>query len=77
MFSITGYASKNGVIKMGLDVTTNKSVIIKCSVCDEDQVYVYISTLSIKFEVIFKLDSNDSNSRTKNCFEMIFGSDFY
>lgn len=45
---------------MGLDVVTiNKSVVlIKCSVCNENQVYVYMSRSSIKFGAILKLDSN-------------------
>lgn len=55
---------KNGVIKVGLDVTINRSVI-KCSVCNENQDYVYISSLFIKFGAILKLDANDSNSRSK------------
>lgn len=58
---------------MGLRVIIiNKPVIMKCSVGNENQVYVYIYSSCIKFGAVLRLDSN---SRSENCFKIIFSSD--
>lgn len=62
---------------MGLDVVTiTKSVIIKGSVCDENQVYICISSPSIKFGALWNLTQMIQIQDKKNCFKMIFNSDF-